>query len=509
MSASPDKYVHITMSPILFGGDTKGLLDWMKLRGAPVSNQPEAWRVCAEERYHNRPRPGHFLYRRLAGPGQPDRIHQVLSQPVKGATVKAEAKAIKHVNKLGDQLSEKSQTVDWLDHFRLSVLVASDSQLPDVLKNLYKEIRNVPLSDDLNTRVLSNASVHLVEHDPALTYRLKFPSVRLRFDYDPRLAAGEIPAGHEAVPVVFASAFDLHSGMMMFDPYFGPLAGCLSPYIWCLIVPRSHGVVIIDFGIILNGTRAQAAELLDTLPRYGSLTATSRPNLQEATFSAAVAWWTEQLDTLFGVLSDPAVFAAANGTYRAAPHLHALLTIEQLFQRVISIQGAARDTHGSRVLLFSVLDTLERLSGRPVETHCSAEYATKTLDRLRTIVPESARDLLLWGPEQAVGALARVQDGFFLRSETGDQIVIRAEGEQEKWMTLDQAAAQYLKVLRDATHGHGSNRDNAKGKTNALLAQHDGKIPHEIAGLGFLYMLDILSRPTNLQSLLSNQARRS
>lgn len=69
------------------------------------------------------------------------------------------------------------------------------------------------------------------------------------------------------------------------------------------------------------------------------------------------------------------------------------------------------------------------------------------------------------------------------------------------------AAAHYLKVLRDATHGHGSNKDNAKGKTNSLLAQHNGRVPHEIAGLGFLYMLDVLARPDLLRRLLSSHAR--
>ena len=342
-----------------------------------------------------------------------------------------------------------------------------------------------------------------------MTHRIKLPSVWLRFEFDDRLAKGEGPiiGGGPDADRGFAAAFDLHGGMMMLDAYFGPLAGCLSPYVWCLVIARNHGVLILDLGTTLRGTRPEIGELLQTLPTHGSDTGTTRPQFEPRAFGAAVEWWTERLDALFGVLTDPAVFANRSGMYHATAHLHALLTIEQLFRRVVSIQSAARDSHASRVLLFSVLDTLQRLTGRPIETHCSAQFAAKTLARLRDSIPAPAREVLLWGPEHAVAGLAAVQDGFFLRSLNGDQIVIRDDTGSQRQMNLDMAAAHYLKVLRDATHGHGSNRDNAKGKTNALLAQHDGRVPHEIAGLGFLYMLDVLARSEVLRRVLSSHAK--
>lgn len=50
-------------------------------------------------------------------------------------------------------------------------------------------------------------------------------------------------------------------------------------------------------------------------------------------------------------------------------------------------------------------------------------------------------------------------------------------------------------MLRAATHGHGSNRAGRVELTNALLAHHDGTIPHDLALLGYLYLLDVLVHP--------------
>ena len=43
------------------------------------------------------------------------------------------------------------------------------------------------------------------------------------------------------------------------------------------------------------------------------------------------------------MLSDPAIFTDRDGSYVPAKHLHALMTVEQLFRRVSSIQTSYRD----------------------------------------------------------------------------------------------------------------------------------------------------------------------
>jgi hypothetical protein len=43
--------------------------------------------------------------------------------------------------------------------------------------------------------------------------------------------------------------------------------------------------------------------------------------------------------------------------------------------------------------------------------------------------------------------------------------------------------------------------------TNVLLAHHDGNIPHDLALLGYLYLLDVMSRPADLRRTLHRQGR--
>ncbi len=503
-------YVDLALPSWLWGGDPQGFVDSMKFRGRRGNRNPGVWRICTEESYYRRVWPGLLKCIRLAGPGvDASRIEEVLAGPVKGSTIEPIPEAIEHVNQLGARLSDSSEIIDMFTHIRLSATVAPDNELAQVVQIGFDALREIPFKEEPHARPFGSAGIHLIERDPALLHRIKIPSVFLRFEYDQRIASGEIPEiGSDGNDPGFAAAFDLHSGMMMFDVYFGPLAGCLSPYVWCLIIPRSHGVLLISLGIVLPGTPRESSELLHTLPVYGSNSGSKRPGFEATSLNASIDWWAARLDVLFGVLTDPSVFADREGSYHSAAHLHALLTVEQLFRRVVSIQSAARDTHAARVLLFSVLDTLQRLTGRPLETHCSAEFASRTLDRLRSAIPEVVQGPLLWGPERAVSALIEMQDGFFLRHLSDDLVTIQTSRGQQKTLTLDTAVAQYLKVIRDATHGHGSNKDKARGKTNALLAQHNGQIPHEVSGLGFLYLLDVLSRPDVLRRILRDHAQK-
>lgn len=503
--------MNLVLPSWLWGGDPQGFVDSMKFHGRRADGDPGMWRVCTEESYYRRVAPGLLRCTRLAGPGlDSSRIGEVLAGPVRGSTIDPIPEAIERVNQLGARLGESSEIVDMFTHIRLSATVAPDNQLAQVIETGFEALRAVPFKEEPDARPFGDAGIHLVEREPALLHRIKIPSVFLRFEYDQRLATGEVPEmGRDGNDPGFAAAFDLHSGMMMFDVYFGPLAGCLSPYVWCLIIPRSHGVLLISLGNVLPGTRRESSELLHTLPVYGSDSGSKRPDFETASLDASIDWWAARLNRLFGVLTDPSVFADREGSYLPAAHLHALLTIEQLFRRVVSIQSADRDTHAARVLLFSVLDTLQRLTGRPLETHCSAQFARRTLDRLRSAIPEVAQGPLLWGPERAVSALTQTQDGFFLRHLSDDLVNIQTSGGQQKTLTLDNAVAQYLKVIRDATHGHGSNKDNTKGKTNALLAQHNGRIPHDVSGLGFLYLLDVLSRPDVVRRILRDHAQKA
>jgi hypothetical protein len=76
-----------------------------------------------------------------------------------------------------------------------------------------------------------------------------------------------------------------------------------------------------------------------------------------------------------------------------------------------------------------------------------------------------------------------------------------------KRLAPEKAAIEYIKMLRDATHGFGSNKASLVPRTNALLAHHNGDLPHDLALLGYLYLLDILLQPEAVRSVLYSNRR--
>jgi hypothetical protein len=190
------------------------------------------------------------------------------------------------------------------------------------------------------------------------------------------------------------------------------------------------------------------------------------------------------------------VFTDCQKIYQPAKHLHALLTVEQLFLRIASIQTSYRDTNARRVLLFSVLDTLERLTGRSVDILCSLPFARARLAAVTAKLASEAGTILLPAAERAVWALQQVQDGFYLRKQLGTETInLPTARSTTRFLNPDLAAAEYIKVLRNATHGHGSNKAGRVELTNALLTHHNGELPHDLALLGYLYLLDLLAHP--------------
>ncbi|WP_405095564.1 hypothetical protein [Micromonospora sp. NBC_01412] len=313
----------------------------------------------------------------------------------------------------------------------------------------------------------------------------------LRITHDEKLASGNtrhVKDLNAAGERVFSSSEHLIQGVMLFDTYIGPLLGALSPTFWAFSAHRASGPIIYSLGHTINGTRSGPSDFLHLLPSQGPARRTwSIAELAPLACSDAVAWWAARLDELFGTVSDLAVFADSNGIYSPRKHLQALLTVEQFFRRVSSILTSPRDVHAQRVLLFTVLDTVERLSGRDIGRLCHLPFAERKLNDLELSIPPSVSSVLLPLAKRAVAALRELQDGFFMhRSPASAQIAGLAK---------DVAAARYVKVLRNATHGHGAKSAHLTDQTNALLAHHDGNIPHDLPLLGYLYLLDWITHP--------------
>ncbi|MCC6496997.1 MAG: hypothetical protein IT193_12165 [Propionibacteriaceae bacterium] len=428
---------------------------------------------------------------------------------------RAEVDLPKHVQDALERRRAKAEQsgalIDAINYQRLLLTVLPIAELPTQARYFSEFLNSVRFSDDSDTGPFPNTGVHVLEVDHSLLRRLKIASVWLRLEQDARLGSGDashvvaMNADHEDV---FASSAGLYEGVMLFDAYVAPLLAAGSPGIWAINVVRSFGSLIFNLGTFISGTDADAVEMLQFIGVPGAIEAVKFPKVSAAAGLGALEWWTEKLNLLFGVLSDLSTFTDTEGNYRPAKHLEGLLTIEQIFRRTTSMLVAHRDGGARRPLLFTILDSLEGVRGANLLTMCRLSHASKVLAALEAEMPADAAEVLLPAARRAVDALRAMQDGFFIRRQLATtKVELQLDGGRVQELTVDEAAAKYLKVLRDATHGHGSDSEGSRAMTDALLAHHDGHIPHDIGLLGYLYLLDLMMHPERVGRQLYRRGR--
>lgn len=69
-------------------------------------------------------------------------------------------------------------------------------------------------------------------------------------------------------------------------------------------------------------------------------------------------------------------------------------------------------------------------------------------------------------------------------------------------MSIDRAAMLYLIAMRNATHGFGGRDGKGSEVNNALLLHHTGQLNHDLAGLAYLYLLEMLIHPERVRQAL-------
>lgn len=388
------------------------------------------------------------------------------------------------------------------------IALCPGSQLAQMCEVGLRSLQDLTFDD--GEQVFPQSTVHWIRRDEALVRRAKLASVLIRMQHDNRLSSGDVQqvlAEHNAGSSVFASSSALSDGIYIFEAYVAPLLACLSPGVWGFAVTRIHGTLLFSYGRVVSGVSDQPGELLRTLHTVGAQADDADRSKYEAFSSpdaatAAIAWWAHRVDEMFGVLTDPVVFADASGEYDATNALQALLGVEQVFRRTNSMLLAHHDTHSRRAVAFTVLDTLRTLTAVNLERMFDVRYAEQTLRHLESAIPVPGQEILLPAARRGVEALRSVQDGFFLRDPDG---FVAIAGRR---VTPASASTEYLGMLRDATHGFTTTRTAARQRTKieTLLAVHSGEVHHDLGLIAWLYLLDFLSRPERFRSVMTKTA---
>jgi len=486
-------------------GGKSGPFEFLRTCGFAVRAERGGLTVRTMEAYQGTAA-GLVSARRLYGPGGADRLGDLNSMVERVALTIDHAMVAKHLTRVIARAEQPDGLIYLLVWIQITLTVAPASELEAVVREAIKRLQMVYSSErpSDNSNIFPTPSVVILRTRTELLRRMRLPSVLLRVENDPNLAAGStdhIRQTHLDNEMAFPSSHALYEGIYALDPYIGPLRGAISPSVWCLASPRTFGTILIPLGRGISGTYGDAAEPLQTIMIRGPRRSYDVPTCTTAGQVDAILWWADALDGLFAVVSDPSVFRNRKGLYDPSRHLSAILTIEQLFRRVTSILVQHRDVTARQVLLFTCIDTLEGLTGRNVLLQFRHSQGEKVLNHLRDSIPQGAQQVLLPGAELAVSALRDVQQGFTIARQLGRDSVQWGE----KIASFELASANYLVALRNATHGHGGNRgaSGQRERENALLIQHNGDIPDDLPLVAYLYLLDLLSSPKRLRDILS------
>ena len=368
--------------------------------------------------------------------------------------------------------------------------LATGTVAPDHLAGIVQQVLR-----DFLLPLLPEAAVYLVEVDLALGRR--YGATRLLLQAQDDEAMFVRPPTARANETVFNSARGLFSDTSLgLGAYLSPLFLALSPWVWAAPAKRPGGVVIYTFGRLAAGRRSEATELLQLFFPDGRAQSGQQPQVSSVDIDAALIWWAEALDRLFTEITDPVRYVR-DGTYGVKENFEALLSIEQAFRNVQSLSAHARDGHVRRILLFDTLDTLEGLRSPDFARMCELSYAQRALDEVTSLLSPEAGRVLLPRATLAVDALKQLQDGFFVPSRLQDSgLQVPDKRGVERVISLEKAAAAYLRVLRNGGHAFGGRPTPADG---VLLLAHNGEIPVDLPDLAYLYLLHLLARPQDLR----------
>lgn len=490
------------LPPWLWGNDLLGFAAQASLKLNPVDVAAGVWDVETLEEYEHR-EPGLVgLAPLVEGVVDENRLRSALStMPSRGTHTLTDAQVQAEVDRIST--SRPDDVTALAAVISLVTLAAADATLPATIAEALSALRS---SAD-GAPIFGDAGAYLIRAHEYIARRYALNRVLVRLHDDPTLFDRR-PDSSE-VGRAFASAQGLFSDTLLgFDAYLNPLLLAATPWVWAVDASRSGGVIVYSLGRMVVGRKGEASELVQLfLPRGGTRSGPAPAGVGPEQIVAALRWWVERLDRLFGHLTDPVNFCDASGTYQPRRHFEVLLGVEQAFRHTGSLLAHDRDRNARRVLLFSALDTLEGLGciafDRAVTVTSAQSVLTTVLSDLGT-----ADSILGGNAASGLDGLREVQQGFFLPSRvTSSGVRVPGKNGQDRLLTKEQAAAQWLRILRNATHGFRGQRDKDEARDEALLMSHTGDVPENLPLLAYLHLLHLLAAPSQLERVIHHSTR--
>jgi hypothetical protein len=494
----------------LFGGDPRGLLQYLGLHGRRVDDN--RWSVRPND-------DGSFVRcRDLADETEFVNFNPLRNARDPGVTFD-DPDTLARFSELEEQLAERMATSsDLAASFHLIqanlATAATADELLSVVRGAYENLRAITI-EVTGELAFPQPGVTLLTATDLLIRRARLPAILFRFDQDPDVMANMSSIDELPQEGFFASSAHWYREVIGLIHYLGPLLGCLSPRFWCLPTGRPPFAVLFSLGMDLSGLRNSPMELMQLLPGAGRMEPTPPVDVTPAACRHAIHWWAFRLNQMFQYLGDPTTFGNADGVYDPWEHQHWLLTFGQIFGLTTALQTAGRNYSVQRVLMNTLLDTYaDRIKTRSrFDQLCTYRTAMTIADKVRARMTDEVAGVLMPVADRAVESLRGVEDGFFIRRQRGDtNVVVRIPGDPGLHREPHHATAILLKVFRNATHGFGGKTpDPADEKAmvaERMLAHHTGDMPADLVFLPYLYLLDTLSRPDEVRETIIKRASR-
>ncbi|MFJ3908943.1 hypothetical protein [Streptomyces vinaceus] len=454
------------------------------MAGWEIRDENGHWRVRTAESYRKQS-PGILTCRHI----RDSQFDFLATLPEQDSQITASTSDVvaDELNRLRDRDALAAEVV----RFQLSFPQASTTQLPYVMKAFFTEVaKRLPESELLVVDVASELAVRYTLAKFLLTAELA-PA---------QLFGDSLPAGRALTT----------GGIFGAQLFTAPALLALAPYVIGVPASRARVAAVWLFGRPVAGLAFPTDQLIDTVrlapERFVGPAQRGGQNPPTATAEQTIAfftWWTSQVNKVLAVAIDPVNFADRNSNvYSPFKHWQYLASIERLFRDVAETL-ADTEYHETAQLraAYDALDTLEGMRHGSFDTMVTPSRAARTLQNLRQDLPPDIAAVALPVCERAVDALENVKDGFTRTSNyytpTG---LAGLPGKKGRSMntTWDQATSLYLRRDRNSAHSF-LNMDEWE---KVLLFSHNGTLPRGIAGLAFLYLLELVTRPDQIVAKL-------